>query len=172
MLDYKKLSENYKPASIRLLLIGEAPPEGGNRYFYEVPVKKYDYLFMAVFQAIDAISAYEYDQKKRPEGMKECILLTLQHKGVFVTDLCPIPEDMLPYGQTTLSFSEDFVKNLKSLPLAEDCKIIIFKAGKKIKPLLDKEGIESEIVSLSRDEGGKGIFIDRFRELYKGLKRR
>lgn len=173
MLDYNKLREEYKPDSIRLLLIGEAPPNGGNRYFYEVPVKEYDYLFMAVFQAIDEVYFYEYERTKRPKEMKESILSTLRYKGVFVTDLCHIPEDKLPDGKTAFSFSEDFVKEIKSLPLADDCKIIIFKAGGKIKPLLDKEGIECEIVPLSRgEEGGKGLFISRFRELYKGLKRR
>lgn len=172
MLDYKKLSEIYKPDSIRLLLIGEAPPDGGNRYFYEAPVKEYDYLFMAVYQAIDEMASYEYDQMKRPEEIKEGVLSILKYKGVFITDLCPMPEDKLPAGTTTLSFSKDFIEYIKTLPLAEDCKIIIFKAGSKIKPLLNKEGIECEIVSLSRDEGGRGIFIERFRELYKGLKKR
>lgn len=172
MLDYKTLSDSFKPDTIRLLLVGEAPPDDGTRYFYQVPTTDADNLFIAVYKAIDEEAAAEYERLKRPGNMKEGMLYTLRHKGVFVIDLCPIPINMLPEGTSTLDYSDDFIENIKSLPLSDNCSIIIFKGGKKIQPLLDKAGYSSKIVSLSRDSGGKGVFIEELRQQYKALKKR
>ena len=172
MLNYKRLSEEYMPSEIRLLLVGEAPPDGGTRFFYNVPEKKYDFLFKAVYSAINEEDENKYESLNCPGEMKEGILATLQYKGVFITDLSPVPLDLLPDGVTSISYAEDFIERLKKLPLADDCKIVIFKGGTTIQPLLEQFGYKSEILSLSRDTGSRGIFISGFRDLYKNLKKR
>jgi hypothetical protein len=39
MLDYSNLADIYKPETINVLLIGEAPPPNGESYFYKIPDK-------------------------------------------------------------------------------------------------------------------------------------
>ena len=172
MLDYQRLSEEYKPAEIKLLLVGEAPPDGGSRFFYNTPEKQFDFLFRAVYKAIDEEEEETYERQGFPANMKEGILYQLQYKGIYVIDLCPIPLTHLPAGVSSISYSEDFIQRLKDLPLTADSQIVIFKAGSIIQPLLERNGYKSEILSLSRDTGGRGLFITRFRELYNNLKKR
>ena len=177
MLDYSALSEKYKPKEIKLLLVGEAPPNGGDRFIYMVPVKPnnsvkiVDVLFMALYTAIDPEGATEYRTFDYPEGLKEYILEKLKRKGVFVVDLSPIPIDMLPSGKTTLDYKDEFLIKLSSLPLVENCKIVIFKGNQCIKNILDEAGYNSEVVPLARDEKGKRRFINRFQDLYNNLQK-
>ena len=39
MINYVELAGKYKPESIKVLLIGEAPPPNETSYFYKVPDK-------------------------------------------------------------------------------------------------------------------------------------
>ena len=44
--------ETYKPESIKLLFIAEAPPEEIKRFFYYEEVKDNDWLYLAIVKAL------------------------------------------------------------------------------------------------------------------------
>lgn len=92
MIDYQKEAEKYQPKKIKTLLVGEAPPAGGNNYFYvprdmngNKPAKKDANLPITIF--------HHYFRRKRPIKKSEYIRLLkkLQRKGIFLIDIIDEP---------------------------------------------------------------------------------
>jgi len=75
----------YKPSSIRLLLVAEAPPEDLARYFYFEDVREHDSLFRYVCRAI-------LEKEPTREGKAE-LLAELRDAGVFLIDLLEDPQE-------------------------------------------------------------------------------
>lgn len=85
-LDYQVLSEDYNPKeNIKILLIGECPPNNGETYFYlpAVPVREIS-MPSTIFQ-------HYFD--KRPDTIPEyeTFLKKLYKNGIFLMDICDEP---------------------------------------------------------------------------------
>lgn len=90
-IDYLGESEKYRPVIIRSLLVGEAPPPSGNRYFYVprplsiiTPIEKNASLPATIFH---------HYFRARPQTTAEYISLLkrLQDMGIFLIDICDKP---------------------------------------------------------------------------------
>jgi hypothetical protein len=68
----------YRPATVDLLLVAEAPPENPARYFYFEDVQKHDALFRETSRAVLG---------REPTRAKRELLTDLQKHGVFLIDL-------------------------------------------------------------------------------------
>jgi hypothetical protein len=94
---YSDLRETWKPAAVRLLLIGESPPDDGGdptrrRFFYAEPVAQADNLFRSVVDAL-------YGSGKLTKGdLKAPWLERLRDDGVFLIDLAARPVNALSNG--------------------------------------------------------------------------
>jgi hypothetical protein len=90
---YASLREKWKPARVRLLLVGESAPDPGSadrRFFYSDELDRRDNLFRGVVHAL-------YDEKVRRKTTKSKneLLARLQAHGVYLIDLVPYPVDKL-----------------------------------------------------------------------------
>lgn len=79
--DFERLRTRYRPASVRLLFIGESPPASG-RFFYRQDSGLYRAM-RQVFQSID------------PSITDSTFLTRFQQSGCYLIDLCPQPVDDL-----------------------------------------------------------------------------
>lgn len=73
-------ADKYQPNRIRLLLVGEAPPEDLDRYFYFEEPESHDLLFDHVSRVL-----FESD----PVKDKTPVLKALRKRGIFLIDLKP-----------------------------------------------------------------------------------
>jgi hypothetical protein len=77
----ERLRRRYRPANLRLLFIGEAPPASG-RFFYQQDSG----LYRAIRDAFRVID---------PSILDEDFLSVFQSFGCYLIDLCPYPVDQL-----------------------------------------------------------------------------
>lgn len=75
----QQAAERYRPGSVRLLLVAEAPPSDLERYFYFEDVREQDSLFRYVVQAV-------FDEPPS-RAAKAAELGRLREAGVFLIDL-------------------------------------------------------------------------------------
>jgi len=90
-INYFEESEKYRPKRIKTLLIAEAPPPSGTRYFY-VPKAMSTKIPIENDRSLPATIFYHYFQK-RPESKVEYIdfLNNLKLLGIFLIDIVDIP---------------------------------------------------------------------------------
>ena len=90
-IDYIKESEKFRPKIIKTLLIAEAPPSSGKRYFYlprivsnKKPIEKDSSLAATIFN---------HYEMKRPENINQYRenLLCLKSMGIFLIDIIDEP---------------------------------------------------------------------------------
>jgi hypothetical protein len=75
----------YKPETVELLLIAEAPPSSLERYFYFEHVSDHDSLFRHV---VSAVLGIEPSRSQKRGQLRE-----LASRGVFLIDLKPDPKE-------------------------------------------------------------------------------
>lgn len=75
--------ERFKPETVRLLLVAEAPPSALHRYFYFPNVAEHDSLFRYVVRLV-------LGQEPTRSGKLE-LLDALRDAGVYLIDLCEEP---------------------------------------------------------------------------------
>lgn len=91
---YQTLRERWKPEHVRLLLIGESPPDdrgdlSKRRFFYADRLEQYDNLFRSVIAAL-------YDEDKLSKGASKAPWLErLRADGVYLIDLASTPINAL-----------------------------------------------------------------------------
>ena len=116
MLNYKELAYNYKPEDeIKILLVGEAPPPSGRKYFYSVPqnykpksnIERDTSLPGTIFN-------HFFDKLPNNSSEYEKYLIKLKTNGIFLIDMYEHPiqvrnnkEDSLP-----IIFSDSNLENL------------------------------------------------------------
>jgi len=90
-LDYLALSEMYRPAVIKTLLVGEAPPHNRTTYFYQPTVLR-RIPNIRNNSSLPATIFYHYFQEL-PNNVEEyvALLLRLKELGVFLVDLYDLP---------------------------------------------------------------------------------
>jgi hypothetical protein len=81
-------ARRYRPTAIDLLIVGEAPPETLDRYFYFPKVKTQDALFQNVVRAVLRIEPNR--------GTKHELLGQLRDAGVFLIDVSLEPLNERP----------------------------------------------------------------------------
>jgi len=75
----RSAAKKHQPAHIKLLLVAEAPPCDGERYFYYENKEKKDWVYAYTWQAIAG--------EKPAKGDKPANLKRLRDSGVFLVDL-------------------------------------------------------------------------------------
>lgn len=90
-IDYLAQSEKYRPRVIETLLVGEAPPPSGTKYFYlpttlrrNVPIERNRSLPATIFH-------HYFKRLPRDEAEYHELLLKLQELGVFLVDILDEP---------------------------------------------------------------------------------
>jgi hypothetical protein len=96
-------ARQFKPETIDLLLVAEAPPSALDRYFYFPDVREQDSLFRYVCRA-------RLDREPTREG-KADLLAELRDRGVFLIDLQEEPRDSTPLSELV----PELVERCKSL---------------------------------------------------------
>lgn len=84
---YDDLREQYRPAQLRVLLIGESPPDPGDRdrrFFYAPTLAKEDNLYRGVAKAL-----YEYEHIDIRD--KPAVLTRLRDQGFWLIDAVDEP---------------------------------------------------------------------------------
>lgn len=79
-------AERYRPETVRLLLVAQAPPAADDRYFYFPDVPTQDTLFRSVARAV-------LPHTEPTRSNKAFLLEQLRDRGVFLIDLKPDPVD-------------------------------------------------------------------------------
>ena len=90
-IDYIAEAEKFRPSHIKTLLVGEAPPSSGKRYFY-VPFNMSLSLPIEKDRSLPA-TVFNHYFNRRPKDKEEYYLFLrrLQEKGVFLIDICDKP---------------------------------------------------------------------------------
>ncbi len=90
-IDYLAESEKYRPLIIKTLLVGEAPPPSGTRYFY-VPQE------MSMNRRIEddtslpaTIFHHYFGVRPRSKDEYRAFLCALRDNGIFLVDICDAP---------------------------------------------------------------------------------
>lgn len=91
-INYSKTSSLYKPKKIRTLLIGEAPPPSGEKYFYKIPKKYVVSKIIADDTSLPA-TIFNHFFGRRPNNSEEYgeFLESLKENGIFLIDLINLP---------------------------------------------------------------------------------
>lgn len=124
--EIEKARLKYKPDIVKYLLIAEAPPNSLDRFFYFENVKKRDYLFLGIAQALYPKLKNKFLADGRNEETKKKILEKLKLDGFYLIDLSDLPLTLL---------EDDLKEQLPNLKekiekvIAVDSKIIIIKAN-------------------------------------------
>ena len=108
-----RAAQRFKPGSVELLLVAEAPPASLDRYFYFADVREHDSLFRHV--------AREILNREPTRESKPALLAELQRAGVFLIDLKLDPTDGSPLAEHVPSL----VRRIRRL---QPEKIILIKA--------------------------------------------
>jgi len=121
-IDYFRESEKYRPATIKTLLIGEAPPPSGKTYFYvpqamsnATPIENDTSLPATIF------NHYFHD---RPTAIDRYIayLTRLMENGVFLIDICSEPVRVRANPEGVLRIIDEIPK-LRSKMLARRIQV-------------------------------------------------
>ena len=154
-MNYKKLSEKFKPDTIKVLLIGEAPPPNGKTYFYAVP-EKYPTRKSSIEDDTSLpATIFNHYFGRRPNDTKEYeqFLECLKEKGVFLIDIINLPLEIRKKDKslnqenisTLVSDSNlnDLSERVKKLPVTNETKIIFLMARKNYQKKL-KDSIKNK----------------------------
>ncbi len=156
-MDIEKLRKSYKPKKIKLLLIGESPPESGKFFYLESSMTTFTQR------------AFENTFKLRFKNHKE-FLQFFKKKGCYLYDLSPIPlnrmtplrkEEVLSGGIRSLATRLTFYK-------PEIVVIVLKGIERKVNEALDLSCIKCKRYTLPFP--GNGHQIKYIQKLSKILK--
>jgi len=84
---YAELRERYRPPAVRLLLVGESPPDpkAGEKRFFYAPTLSYDNLYRGVAEALYGTEA-EFDGRARLANLER-----MRSDGVLLIDAVEVP---------------------------------------------------------------------------------
>ena len=90
---YEDLREEYRPDTVRVLLVGESPPDpasGDRRFFYSPELAGSDNLYRGVAEALYG------EEPGFDVTAKTTVLRRFQSDGLWLIDLCTQPVNHLP----------------------------------------------------------------------------
>lgn len=117
--NWEPLREYYLPEKIKFILVGEAPPDGGRRFFYYDDVPQYDNLFLNTMSALFPMETFEYHRIKTPER-KRALLNMFKEKGGYLMDLYSVPKAQLPKPCNKKACILDFFQRLQKIETGLD----------------------------------------------------
>lgn len=100
---YDELRGRYRPDRVRLLLVGESPPDprsGERRYFYAPKLASADNLYRGVASALYGQEA-DFNLRDKPE-----VLGRMQRDGVWLIDATEMPINGKPTGERRRAIRE------------------------------------------------------------------
>ena len=121
-----QVRESYKPDKIKYILVAEAPPESLDRFFYFHNVKRSDWLFLGVMQALYPLLKEEYILRKRDSVLKAALLSQFKEDGFYLIDLLDYP--LSYYSGNLRDTIQELIKKIKILA-NEKTLIILIKAN-------------------------------------------
>ena len=92
---YTQARSKYRPETVRVLLLAEAPPCALDRFFYFEDVKKQDSLFLETMGVLYPDLKKRYLARGRQTELKEELLETFKADGYWLLDLCGIPTSIV-----------------------------------------------------------------------------
>jgi len=93
MINYVELARKYKPETIKVLLIGEAPPPNGTSYFYKIP-DKYPSRNTTIENDISlpaTIFNHYFGQRPKDPNEYSRFLECLKESGIYLIDIINEP---------------------------------------------------------------------------------
>lgn len=119
----------YLPEKVTMLLVGEAPPDALNRFFYYENVKDKDYLFIGVMEVLESKDVINQYKILRLEKEKKQMLENFQSKGYYLMDLSSVPAGI----EMPELHVDEFLSELKQLEtdrhIDKETPIILIKAN-------------------------------------------
>lgn len=156
MINYLTISEKYRPIKIKTLLIGEAPPPSGKKYFY-LPdtIQKRS---RENNTSLPATIFYHYFDKV-PKDTKEYekYLRELQNMGIFLIDIVDEPLKIRDrnskngINEKNLNYLNSQIPKLRNKITErnisiDESQIVFLLARTKYKKYIEKEFPNSEII--------------------------
>ncbi|MBU1297835.1 MAG: hypothetical protein KKB77_01645 [Bacteroidetes bacterium] len=139
----KQVRQKYKPDKVKILLIAEAPPDNIDRFFYYPTVKRADYLFLGVIQALYPDMKEKFLLSGRDPEIKKSILNKFKGDGFYLVDLSELPLSLMT-GDLHLQTTE-LIRKVKEV------------ADKQTKIILIKANVYEIVYSLLKQAGCKNI---------------
>lgn len=119
----------YLPEKVTMLLVGEAPPDALDRFFYYENVKEKDYLFIGVMEVLESKDVINRYKILRLEKEKKQMLENFQSKGYYLMDLSSVPAGI----ELPESHVDEFLSELKQLEtdghIDKETPIILIKVN-------------------------------------------
>jgi hypothetical protein len=117
---YTNARNKYRPNSIAVLFIAEAPPCALDRFFYFEDVKKQDSLFLEIMGILYPQEKEKYLSSGRNTHIKKDILDRFRSDGYWLLDLCEIPtsisnEPLVTHMPSLITRLEKFIN--KNTPI-------------------------------------------------------
>jgi len=161
----EKARQKYLPKNIKYLLIAEAPPDSLERFFYFEDVKKHDYLFLGVAQAMYPDLKEKFLASKRNIEIKKSILTKFKNDGFFLLDLSELPLTLM---QESLENQLPNLKEKIEKVANKQTKIILIKVNvyDTAYSYLVKQGFENVINYRIPfpGQGGQKKFQEKFKK--------
>ncbi|RYU96760.1 hypothetical protein EWM59_04285 [Emticicia agri] len=123
---YAKARNRYKPRQIRMVFIGEGPPDNLDRYFYFADVKKHDSLFLEIMGVLYPEQKKQYLASRRDTVLKEEILERFQEDGYWIISLSEVPCSLLE--EPLESYLPDLLERLEK-QIDKNTPIILIKSN-------------------------------------------
>jgi hypothetical protein len=153
-INYFEESEKYRPKNIKTLLIAEASPPSGKRYFY-VPKAMSNKTAIEADTSLPATIFYHYFQR-RPETVQEYVNLLnrLKDMGIFFMDIVDEPikiRDKEGINQKNLAYLINKIQQLRrrirarGITISEE-NITFLLARKNYKKQLHEEFPHSRLI--------------------------
>lgn len=162
---WETLRESYKPSEIKTLIIGEAPPDGGTRFFYYENVPEHDNLFLAVMEVLYPAKTRAY-KAHRTVSVKKELLEKFKADGFYLMDLYPMPLDKKPKGKGKSFFAEVFIHRFNKEQITKDGVVVLLNPAKILEEPIKSLGYKVYVLPFPL-YGGKTNFIQQFGEIMK-----
>lgn len=123
---YFTARNKYKPQSIKIIFVAEAPPCALDRFFYFEEVKTQDSLFLEIMGVLYPDQKERYLASGRESTLKQDLLLRFKYDGYWLLDLCETPTSIS--GSPSSAEVQSLLKRLAKFK-DDNITIILIKAS-------------------------------------------
>ena len=123
---YTAARNKYKPNTINVLLIAEAPPCALDRFFYFEDVKTQDSLFLEIMGLLYPKEKQKYLSSGRNSSMKKELLENFKTDGYWLLDLSEIPTSVS--NNSLESYVPSLISKLEK-HISKNTPIILIKSN-------------------------------------------
>ncbi|MBA7528606.1 hypothetical protein ES705_20794 [subsurface metagenome] len=157
MINYREQANKYRPGKITTLLIGEAPPPNGKKYFYLPVVLKNGRIIEKDASLPATIFHHYFGKRPYSKAEYEIFLNKLKNAGIILVDIIDEPlrirdrksksgfnDKNLKYLISQIQYLREKIENLRID--IEEGKIIFLLARSKYKKELKAEFPKSQFI--------------------------